>query len=648
MQHRRKRHGVLTKPSKRVLSQALETVDCSTLMRAASTGRVDILGICLQSGLSINLRADDGFSALHCAARMDQVDALQFLLRYGADANMYSDNSTPRLPIYEAVLGRSLDCFSRLLEAGARTRSLDGSFRDIIDCITTSGDARFVQGFIGNPHIDMNVRSTTNALALAAAGRGQLSIVQALISSHPEEVQVATTSHQSPLYLAAKRGHTAIVKSLLGLFEVRRDNLKALGSLKSMSLRAAAKRGHLDVVRLLLDPSSSPISSVESAMLPAIENGHLDIVKLLATSDQSISLRIPGYLRLAIQRGHVDIVAYFASSFVRSDPTKDEDNVLQFAIDNRSWAGAEALLCSNYGNVNTLFFGMNALHSAALNGDVLAMRMLLQHKDVDVNIQCENNEKATALGLAIANGNLEIVSLLLRHTALDVNKYGEGGTALHEAVQRGRVEILPLLLDHPAIDVNAKPDNGNTALHVALSAGVSNSLDRIHRDRMGELLLGHKSIDPTIRTPSGDTALELAERYGHWSSFKLLLDREEHTKPSRFWFSDPRAVQCLLQSRGQIPIVTSKNLLQRLLDDEIISVNARRPDGKTLLHHAAEHNDTGLMRFLLNHVDLDPGQLSLDYNFGYSEGLQTPMGIAVLWDHKDIVDLLQEDTTTSF
>jgi len=46
------------------------------------------------------------------------------------------------------------------------------------------------------------------------------------------------------------------------------------------------------------------------------------------------------------------------------------------------------------------------------------------------------------------------------------------------------------------------------------------------------------------------------------------------------------------------------------------------------------------MRDLLSHKDFDPSRKYLKYNFGYSEGHQTPTGIAKAWGHFVIVDLL--------
>lgn len=66
-----------------------------------------------------------------------------------------------------------------------------------------------------------------------------------------------------------------------------------------------------------------------------------------------------------------------------------------------------------------------------------------------------------------------------------------------------------------------------------------------------------------------------------------------------------------------------------------------RPDGKTLFHHAAEDGDEDFMKFLLDHQDLDSKHIYLGYDFGHDEGHQTSMGIARIWGHIKIVDLLK-------
>jgi ankyrin repeat protein len=50
------------------------------LMDAASTGNVSLIQDLIQRGMDVNASADDGYSALHCAARGGQETTVRYLL----------------------------------------------------------------------------------------------------------------------------------------------------------------------------------------------------------------------------------------------------------------------------------------------------------------------------------------------------------------------------------------------------------------------------------------------------------------------------------------------------------------------------------------------------------------------------------------
>lgn len=626
-----------------------ETLDRSTLMGAASTGRIDVIRLCLRARIEINSKADDGFTALHCAARMNQVAALEFLLKCGADSSVYSDSGNLSLPIHEAILGKSLECFMILLQAKAQLKSHDGSFKNVIAGIIAIGDPRFVQCFIGSMDDVADVRSAVNSIALAAAGCGQLAVIRSLVLSHPEDVKVAANSRQSPLYLAAKRGYLPIIETLLNLCESRKVSNEALASVKISAMRAAAKRGHIDVLRRLLPSGErTPIE----VMGVAVENEQQHVVRFLAEKEPHLDGEFDGALRQAIRQNHVDLVSYIAS--LGPCDTHGWDPALYVAIKHHSWASCEALLQSNNCNVNLRqgLAGPTALHIAVEAGSILAMKLLLQDEEIDVN--AEWNCKV-ALDMAIAEGAAEAISLLLRQPELDVNRItiqmtaGElvGETALHRVIKKVSPENLMLLLQHPHIDVNVKSDKGKTPLDLALHTNVSKASDRSLQDKLGQLLIGHQSFDLTTwNDNAGGSLLGILEKFGYWSSFELLLDRENIKMPSSIWSSDPRAMQIILRHCGYIGCQATRLSLQRLLSEGVISVNARTPEGRTLLHYAAENNEVELMRDLLSHKQLNSDLKYLSYDFGYSEGRQTPTGIAKAWGHSGIVDLLRKHDCT--
>ena len=83
---------------------------------------------------------------------------------------------------------------------------------------------------------------------------------------------------------------------------------------------------------------------------------------------------------------------------------------------------------------------------------------------------CRKHGVTTALHLACAEGNLNLVSgLLTGGNQSDVSTRNEQGvTPLHEAAFRGYQDIVLLLLKHGA-DTKCKDDSGNTPLQVKLA-----------------------------------------------------------------------------------------------------------------------------------------------------------------------------------
>jgi len=505
-------------------------MDCSTLMQAANTGRIDVILLCIRSGLSVNLKADDGFTALHSAARMNQAEALTCLLRCGADTNTYSGKSNPTLPVHEAILERSLECFQLLLQANSAIKSPDGTLKETANCIVAAGDPRIAQHLLETSLGDVEVAPTIDALALAAAGCGQLAIIRSLTLSHPEDVKVAANSRQSPLYLAAKRGYFLIVESLLNLCESRKVSNETLVSVRVSSMRAAAKRGHVDVLRLLLPSGERTLAEV---MIVAVEDEQPHVVRFLAEREPHLGGEFDDALRQAIRQNHVEIATYL-TSLGPYDSHDSLDAILHLAIDCWSWASVEALLHSINGNINVRygFNGPTALHKAVQIGRILTMKLLLQHEDIDVNTEWNSS---TALDMAITNGCTEAIALLLRQADLDVNRVTLGETTLHRVIEKASPEVLVLLLQRPDINVNVKSGQGRTPLHLVLQAKHSRASDRSLQDKLGQLLISHKTFNPFTWKSSSGTLVGTLEKYGYWSSFESLLIRDNVRMPSSIW-----------------------------------------------------------------------------------------------------------------
>ncbi|NP_001131143.1 POTE ankyrin domain family member C isoform 1 [Homo sapiens] len=108
---------------------------------------------------------------------------------------------------------------------------------------------------------------------------------------------------------------------------------------------------------------------------------------------------------------------------------------------------------------------LDKLHRAAWWGKVPRKDLIVMLRDTDMNKR--DKQKRTALHLASANGNSEVVQLLLdRRCQLNVLD-NKKRTALIKAVQCQEDECVLMLLEHGA-DQNIPDEYGNTTLHYAV------------------------------------------------------------------------------------------------------------------------------------------------------------------------------------
>jgi len=200
------------------------------------------------------------------------------------------------------------------------------------------------------------------------------------------------------------------------------------------------------------------------------------------------------------------IIDQIFEEFCKSKSKQDQNKLIKLVsilppedINNKNTIGNTVLIL-------TSMFG----------GYVEIAKLLLEHKDIDVNIR--NDEGNTAL-LYASIYHIKIVELLLEREDIDVNvQCNEGNTALHIAVYVNRIDTLKLLLEHKDINVNIRNNDGCTALIFA----------RIRTAEITRLLLEHEDIDIKIQDNSGSTALNFAIDEGHTEMVELLKNHNSN------------------------------------------------------------------------------------------------------------------------
>jgi ankyrin repeat protein len=113
--------------------------------------------------------------------------------------------------------------------------------------------------------------------------------------------------------------------------------------------------------------------------------------------------------------------------------------------------------------------------------------------------------QSTALGLAVANGRLEVARLLLDAGADPSRAGGDGTTPVIQAAGNGRREVLRLLLARGAAVDTVRSGPGSTAFHLACANNQAECAEELTR----------VGCDVGIKDNVGQTGREVAEGKGH-------------------------------------------------------------------------------------------------------------------------------------
>ena len=225
--------------------------------------------------------------------------------------------------------------------------------------------------------------------------------------------------------------------------------------------------------------------------------------------------------------------------------------------------------------------GKTALHFACILKDEQAVRMLLDHKDIDA--RQTNCKGSSALHFAASRGSPEICSVLLR-VGLDINAQNkEGQTPLYAASNRGHAPLVPFLLQHGAKSSLAT-ECGDTPLHVAC---------RNHDTDVINALMDDDALATGSGNSDGNTALmvflqELPRHKKEKENFSPRFDEVFRVFSTRRDFDVNQR-----NNRGQTLLhlaikFASRDVIEAVLSQRKCDRFARDNDGRTCLHYFCE------------------------------------------------------------
>jgi len=615
---------------------------------------VKIVQMLLRSGAEANALNGRGETPLRLVCRRTDdavnIPIVQTLLEHGADPNIcdpffvdlalwsheWHDNV---LPLSSAAFCSSSELTMLLVEFGARLDHRDNFGRTALHFAIDNDDARRSK----------SVKKDTSTLeVLLSAGA---------------DANVMDSTGASPLYLACERGKTEFVKLLL-----RRGASPSTGTADKYPIHAACRGHHFDSVKQLLEYNAD--------LTVRDDYGKTALHHALKSASCQFDDESDVLVRLLLDKGaDMDAVSY------------DGETPFYFACSNGLTSAVARMLeygANVHGNSGKKF----PLNAACRSKHASVVQLLLIN-GADPNVLEESDaycyeyrcRRTLPLFIAAADGNSELVELLLRHGAnVDVTDI-DGNTPLYREIEyyhrrvaswkySGEVtassnakSVIDVLLENKA-DVNIVNNHGETPLYRAASNGMLDVVSKMVQVYGGnpnkvsplaaactqnvefvEMLLKH-GADPSARDYHGsyhgsrhDFPLLIAVDAGNSELVELLLkhganvdvtDTDGHTPLYHAMEHYHQRDTSWDYSDTVVASSDAKSVIDVLLENKA-DVNICSNSGETPLYRAASRGLLDIVSTMLQVSGGNPNTGSPD---------KRPLAAACLTQNVELVDVL--------
>ncbi|XP_059490662.1 uncharacterized protein LOC132205570 [Neocloeon triangulifer] len=345
------------------------------------------------------------------------------------------------------------------------------------------------------------------AIRLASA-----ELINYLVNKGAEIKNVDCTSKQHPvLHWAAKKG---VNKLIIDNFDHMGKMINTPDFNRRLPIHYAVMEENLELIRFLIYKGSDcNIVGFDrkSPLVLAIETGNLESVKLICETS-GIQLNVKGHrtftpVQTAIYSSNMEIFSYLLTLVpkLNLEVKSNHGTALDFAVER----GEEEMVHILHEKGAD---PKSCLHAAAKMGRDKLINYFLQ--EIQLPVDGVDELGRTPLYLAVENGNIDVVRILMENNANPNAELSYYMTPLQLAVSCAapKFEIVRLLVSSDRRDFDIQDEQGMTALHLACMGG--------HADIMG--LLISQGADPDARDKLGNSALQLAESCGHHDAIKMI------------------------------------------------------------------------------------------------------------------------------
>ena len=484
-----------------------ETHSEQSLRTAAEYGQMQII-LDLLEDQSLDINAADertGLTALHHAAKTNQMETAQILINHGADLSR--SEKLGRTALHCCVQSPGVHCLRLFLQKNADNKFRDLEGMTVWHLAAQEGNVQALSALLS---MQVDPASATVLKAndgktplLCASARGSKEAMELLLNAGGNLTGTASNG-SSPLHYAAESGNTESVEFLLGKkvlsYMVTCDGSTAL----HYSVAGSGERV-AEIVRVLIENGVDPCKARNDGCTPL----HV----LVGTIKDGLNVYGIGSLDKWFAAGRTLLEKMLAN--LRSESNLRLGSELIYLACSSSFFRAHEVVLSLLNSdldLNLRFdYGKTALMAAAERGyDDILDTLLLHGADPDI----ADDSGLNALHLACFNGH-ESILVLLKNTSIDWNKestarimkgnWRKRVTPLHIAAQSHHSRVLEYLLNSGlTLNVEACTDGGETPLSVAVWQSTPKNVS----------LLLSKEADTTVIDSYGYSAIHWAAEDG--------------------------------------------------------------------------------------------------------------------------------------
>lgn len=438
------------------------------LIDAVKAGNHEAVRALLEQPAVVKATERDGTTALHWAVRADDLDSVRLLLRAGADATAATREGIT--PLMLAAMNGSLQATEILLEAGANPNAVLPEGETVLMTAARTGRPDVLKMLLQHG-ADLKARENWY---------GETALMWAAAENHADAIKVlvergADVNERSRLLDVPRRRSGQSILPLGSwtplMYAARQGSLEATQALAALGadLNLTDPDGATALVLAIINANYDvAVALVEKGADPNVADKEARMAALYAAIDMD---------RLAVGHGRPNTKPSGQLSAV--DLIKA---LLAHGADPNARLAAPLFQRHHTAGDRVLGEGSTPFMRAAKSGDVAVMRLLLA-AGADPKLTQPN--QANALMLAAGMG--------WRDGSPAAPAYDQGS-------EREAIEAIKICMAS-GLDINAATNNGETALHAAISGRGAESIVRF---------LVENGADLKAKNKQGRTPLEVA------------------------------------------------------------------------------------------------------------------------------------------